>query len=90
MFQPRKPSAEKDHKPLPLAETAVLGPRVDSHIAIAFDGAIQLVFPRGVVPFVEIQRMAKRIPGSEIRLIKVRTTYQVLEDNCYYDTSASV
>jgi hypothetical protein len=76
-------------RPLPLADTAVIAPRVQDHLSIAVGGEIFLVFPRGVA-YIKVKRIADKWPGSEIRLIKVRTTYEILEENHYYDTSASI
>lgn len=74
---------------LPLGDTAILSPRVGTHLCIAFQGEVQLVFPRSL-PYILVKRIADAIPNSEIRLIDVRSTYEVLESNEIYDTSASV
>lgn len=74
---------------LPLGPTACLSSRVLKHICIAVDNEIMLVFPRGI-PYAKIKKLADSIPGSELRLIKVRTTYEVLTENEVYDTSAKV
>lgn len=74
---------------LPLAATAVIGEQILNHLAIASDGEVLVVFPRGT-PYVKIKRLADRLPNSEIRVQKVRVTYEVLEENEVYDTSPKV
>lgn len=74
---------------LPLGSTAVLSPRVLNHLALAVDGEIAVVFLRGI-PYAKIKRMADKIPGSEIRIQKVKVSYEILDENEHYDTSASI
>lgn len=76
-------------KSLPLADTASLAPRIENHLCIALNGEIFLVFARGK-PYIEIKRIADMWPGSEIRVVKVKATYEILPENYYYDTSASI
>lgn len=74
---------------LPLSPTAVLDERVENHLAIAVGGEIFIVFPRGL-PYVKIKAIADMWPNSHIRLVKVKQTYEILDENVYYDTSASI
>lgn len=74
---------------LPLGSTACLSSKVLKHICIAVDNEILLVFPRGT-PYAKIKKLADSIPNSELRLVNVRTTYEVLTENEVYDTSAKV
>jgi hypothetical protein len=62
---------------------------VYNHLGIAQKGKILFLFPRGV-PYIYVKRLADKMPGAHIRLVKVRATYEILPENEYYDTSASV
>ena len=75
--------------PHPLAFIAVLETQTANVLAIAVKGEVILLFPR-TTPYEKVRKLQKRIPGSEIRLQKVRVTYEVLEDNEIYDTSPKV
>lgn len=74
---------------LPLASSAVLDSETLHHLAIAYQGEIIFLFPRGT-PYAHVRRLASKIPRAEIRLQMVRATYEPLEHNEVYDTSASV
>ena len=75
---------------LPLADTATVSPRILEHVGIAVNGEIVFVFPRGT-SYAKIKRFSESFEGKvELRLCKVKTTYEVLEENRYYDTSAKV
>lgn len=75
---------------LPLADTAALRTQVLYHVGVAVDGEIAYIFPRGT-PYAKIKRFEESISGkTELRLCKVKTTYEVLEENEVYDTSAKV
>lgn len=73
---------------LPLGVTASLASEELEVLAVAIDGQIALVFPRGF-PYVKVKRFAEKYNG-EIRLQKIRATYEVLPDNKFYDTSPKV
>lgn len=74
---------------LPLGSIAAISPKVLDHVGIAIDGKVEFIFPRGT-PYMKIKKFADKTPGSEIRLIKVKVTYEILEENEIYDTSAKV
>jgi len=75
-------------KSLPLGVTATLASEELEVLAVAIDGEIKVVFTRGV-PYVKVKKFAERY-GGEIRLQKVRATYEVLPSNRIYDTSPQV
>lgn len=74
---------------LPIAPTAHLQDQTLEHLAIAVNGEITFIFPRGI-PYAKVKKLADRIPKSHIRLQKVRVRYEILEDNKPYDTSPMV
>lgn len=73
---------------LPLGLTASLASQELEVLAVAIDGQIAVVFPRGF-PYAKVKRFADKYKG-EIRLQKIRATYEVLPDNRVYDTSPLV
>jgi hypothetical protein len=77
-----------DMESLPLGVTASLSSEELWVLAIAIDGKIALVFPRGF-PYVKVKKFADKY-GGEIRLQRIRATYEVLPDNKFYDTSPKV
>lgn len=74
---------------LPIAPTAVLESHTATVLAVAISNEVLFVFPR-TTPYEKVKKLTKRIPGSHIRLQKVRITYELLEDNEIYDTSPKV
>ncbi len=80
-----KLTAQIAPKNIPLAPSAVLSPRIQPHLALAIDGEIWVVFPRST-PYAEIEKLKKKYDG-EIYKCKVRVSYEVLDDNEYYDHS---
>lgn len=74
---------------LPLGDIASITPKVLDHVGVAVNGKVEFVFPRGT-PYMKIKKFADKIPDSEIRLVKVRVTCEILEENEIYDTSAKV
>lgn len=73
---------------LPLAVTAHLQTQEITVLAVAIDGKIALVFPPSF-PYAKVKRFSDKYDG-EIRLQRVRATYEILPDNKVYDTSPLV
>lgn len=73
---------------LPLALTASLETQVLEHLAVAINGEIAFVFPRGT-SYIKVKHFAEKYRG-EIRLVEVRCTYEILPNNKVYDTSPKV
>lgn len=73
----------------PIAASAALQTHVFKHLAIGVEGQIVMVFPRGT-PYIKVKKLSDRIPGSQVRLVQVRTVYEILPDNEVYDTSPKV
>lgn len=71
---------------LPLAPTAILSPRVFPHIGIASEDEIKFVFPNKT-PVVDIERIARRYPGSTLYVVDTRISFEILGTNRYYDHS---
>lgn len=74
---------------LPIASTASLHEQVLTHLALAVNGEIILVFHRSTT-YHRVKKVADKIPNSQIRLQQVRVTYEILADNEVYDTSPKV
>jgi hypothetical protein len=73
---------------LPLALTACIETETLQVLAVAIDGEIKVVFPRGT-NYMKVKRFALK-HGGEIRLQTIRATYEILPDNEPYDTSPKV
>lgn len=73
---------------LPLYHTALIDPEFTTVLGIARHGRLEFAFPRGC-RYKDIKDMAEAIHGC-IYMADVRTTYELLGPNRYYDTSPKV
>lgn len=83
-----KLTPENAPKNIPLADTAVLSPRVQWHLCLAKEGEVILIFPRAT-PYARIHALAEKYE-AEIYKCKARVSYEMLGENEYYDHNPKV